>query len=633
MANLIDLITIGEKGILIVDAVPSAASGTPASLGTIAVYDSGTTATMYLKTGAADTAWDILSTSSGSGTVNSGIAGRLALYPSTSNAVDDVYVQNSQTIDVNVVAQPTRSAGIEYTVPNPGDAITAASFVLTEGAQTINGNKTFGNNVVVSGDLTVNGTTTSLATTNTTIKDKLITLNKGGLAASGGGSGFEIEENAIATAYIKMNAAEDGFSFFTPGSAFFADILTSSLATSSKSFVLPNSSGTFVLRPNATPGVAGQVSFFSDTDNVISDSNFNWDNSNKRLGLGTASPSVQLHTTGGVRFATFGTAGILHNDATGVLSSSAISLTADVSGILPLANGGTNANLTAVQGGVVWSGASALGISVAGTAGQALLSGGTAAPTWFSSTGVVHATSGVLSTSAVLLASEVSGTLPVANGGTNSSTALSNNRIMVSSGGAIVESAALTNGQILIGSTGNAPVVANIAQGANNGVVVTNAAGSITLATAQDIRTSASPTFVAATLTGAGASFDLNDTTAGLDQKTTMYTVNTTDATLTTLATIPTVTDKTMLLEVKIIGYRTGGVSGVAGDGATYIRTARVVNVAGTVSMYNLQSDYTSESTVTFNGTLTVSGTDITVDVTGAATTNMTWRAVVTKTI
>lgn len=76
-------------------------------------------------------------------------------------------------------------------------------------------------------------------------------------------------------------------------------------------------------------------------------------------------------------------------------------------------------------------------------------------------------------------AAAVTGVLPIANGGTNSSTTLSGNRVMVSSGTAIVESAALTNGQILIGSTGAAPVVAAITGSAN--IVVTNGAGSITL--------------------------------------------------------------------------------------------------------------------------------------------------------
>lgn len=63
-----------------------------------------------------------------------------------------------------------------------------------------------------------------------------------------------------------------------------------------------------------------------------------------------------------------------------------VSLTAGVTGVLPLANGGTNANLTAVNGGIVYSGASALAITSAGTSGQALVSGGAGAPTWFTPT-------------------------------------------------------------------------------------------------------------------------------------------------------------------------------------------------------------------------------------------------------
>lgn len=65
-------------------------------------------------------------------------------------------------------------------------------------------------------------------------------------------------------------------------------------------------------------------------------------------------------------------------------------------------------------------------------------------------TGVVHTTSGVYSTSPVLLGSEVNGTLPLANGGTNSSAGLSGNRVMVSSGSAIIENGALASGRALV---------------------------------------------------------------------------------------------------------------------------------------------------------------------------------------
>lgn len=51
-------------------------------------------------------------------------------------------------------------------------------------------------------------------------------------------------------------------------------------------------------------------------------------------------------------------------------------------GVVPLASGGSNAALTAVNGGVVYSTGSAMAISAAGTSGQVLTSAGAAAPTW-----------------------------------------------------------------------------------------------------------------------------------------------------------------------------------------------------------------------------------------------------------
>ena len=59
-----------------------------------------------------------------------------------------------------------------------------------------------------------------------------------------------------------------------------------------------------------------------------------------------------------------------------------------------LAYGGSNANLTASNGGIVYSGASALAIlGGTGTAGQCLLSGSNAAPTWGSCTGTAAVSS------------------------------------------------------------------------------------------------------------------------------------------------------------------------------------------------------------------------------------------------
>lgn len=74
-------------------------------------------------------------------------------------------------------------------------------------------------------------------------------------------------------------------------------------------------------------------------------------------------------------------------------------------------------------------------------------------------TGVVHAVSGVYAVGSVLLGSEVSGVLPIANGGTNSSAALSSNRVMVSVLGSVVENAALTPSRALASGVSGLPTV------------------------------------------------------------------------------------------------------------------------------------------------------------------------------
>jgi hypothetical protein len=59
-----------------------------------------------------------------------------------------------------------------------------------------------------------------------------------------------------------------------------------------------------------------------------------------------------------------------------------IGLTTHVSGTLPIANGGTNATATATAGAVAYGTGTAYAFSLAGTAGQVLISGGTGSPTW-----------------------------------------------------------------------------------------------------------------------------------------------------------------------------------------------------------------------------------------------------------
>lgn len=78
---------------------------------------------------------------------------------------------------------------------------------------------------------------------------------------------------------------------------------------------------------------------------------------------------------------------LISGGVTTVSSWGKIGLTTHVSGLLPLANGGFNANLTASNGGIFYSTASAGAILVGtATASQMLQSGANAAPTWSTST-------------------------------------------------------------------------------------------------------------------------------------------------------------------------------------------------------------------------------------------------------
>jgi hypothetical protein len=83
------------------------------------------------------------------------------------------------------------------------------------------------------------------------------------------------------------------------------------------------------------------------------------------------------------------TSGVLTN-CTGYTAaniSGSISLTTQVSGTLPIANGGTNSTATATAGGIAYGTGTAYAITAAGTAGQVLVSAGASAPTWYGVSG------------------------------------------------------------------------------------------------------------------------------------------------------------------------------------------------------------------------------------------------------
>lgn len=86
-------------------------------------------------------------------------------------------------------------------------------YVHTTGDEQIAGNKTFNNNVVIEGNLAVQGTTTAIETVDLVITDNVIVLNKDetGAGVTLGTAGIEIERGTEANAQLLFNEASDRF--------------------------------------------------------------------------------------------------------------------------------------------------------------------------------------------------------------------------------------------------------------------------------------------------------------------------------------------------------------------------------------------------------------------------------------
>lgn len=104
--------------------------------------------------------------------------------------------------------------------------------------------------------------------------------------------------------------------------------------------------------------------------------------------------------------------------------------------------------------------------------------------------------------------------------------------------------------------------------------------------------------------------------------------IATTDATPTTLQTIAIPASHACHLEVSVTARRTGGVSGTAEDCAAYILRGLYKNVAGTATLVGtVIQTVVGESVAGYDATLVVSGGNVLVQVTGVATTNITWHS------
>ena len=136
----------------------------------------------------------------------------------------------------------------------------------------------------------------------------------------------------------------------------------------------------------------------------------------------------------------------------GVWSTTTIGLTTDVTGVLPVANGGTNSSTLAANGSVIYSDGTRYNAVAVGTSGQILQSTGSSAPTWVntSSLGFPIYNNWLLATSTDDSGYSVTSGVKVILSGINGvTTTRSNNSLSVS----------LTNSGITAGTYGSASAV------------------------------------------------------------------------------------------------------------------------------------------------------------------------------
>lgn len=226
------------------------------------------------------------------------------------------------------------------------------------------------------------GTTINQNVTNLNIKDKLITINDGGGAASGGSSGFEIEEAGIATGYFIQNSTRNGFDFQASAITGVATLSLVNL-TANRTLTVQNASGTiaylsditglnaFVQNGNSFAATArlGTNDAFAlefETNNTLAAT---FDTS-QNFGIGVV-PLSKLHVGGAARF--------------GIASSTTGSL---------IFQNAINANTLTIQSGITSASYSVTLPTAQGAASTFLQNDGAGVLSWTSASSVSWALNG-----------------------------------------------------------------------------------------------------------------------------------------------------------------------------------------------------------------------------------------------
>ena len=461
--------------------------------GTTRTFTLPTTTTTLAGLGVAQT-WTATNTFQGTVTLNDPVDG----------ATNNFQVGTAVTNTTYKLGFGSTSSGNTKTVElgtggASGSTTTIAIGSVNGTTVTANGAWTFANDAVFTGNLTVNGTTTTINSTTISVDDKNIELGSVAsptdVTADGGGitlkgatdktiiwgatNGWTSSEDInVASGKIYRINGTSVLSSTTLGSG-----VTGSSLTSVGTITTGTWSGSFgaVSGANLTSLTAGNLSgtipsgVLGNSTVYIGTTAVALNRATANLALtgitsidGTAAglSATLVATSGGTGQSTYAIGDLLQGGATntltklaavatgnvllsgGVTTASAwgkVGLTTHVSGTLPIANGGTNLT-TYTTGDIVYASASNTLASLADVAtGNALISGGVGVAPSYGKIG---------------LTTHVSGTLPVANGGTGTATALTAGSVVFAGASGVYsqDNAQLfwddTNNRLGIGTTG-----------------------------------------------------------------------------------------------------------------------------------------------------------------------------------
>jgi hypothetical protein len=221
-----------------------------------------------------------------------------------------------------------------------------------------------------------------------------------------------------------------------------------------------------------TGGIDNGVLFADGSGNLDQNADFVFTGSN--LGLGTASPGATLDVGGGFRVNSSGNLVKINGVTTSWPSSQGSASTVlqnDGSGTLTWVSPSTA--ITALTGDVTATGPGSAAATVNSVGGQAAATVATATTTVDAATssntpstlvernGSGNFSAGTITANLSGNATNVTGVVAVANGGTNSSAALSNNRVIVSSGGSIEEASAITGNSAVASDSNGLPTASS----------------------------------------------------------------------------------------------------------------------------------------------------------------------------